>query len=273
MRDVGPCPPAELEARWLLARQAAEAASVELTVRRQGLLTIEKKGAVDLVTAADRAAEDILIAMIQRGFPGDAVHAEESGHHSGGSAWRWVVDPLDGTTNYVHGLPNFAVSVGVTWHGTPVIGVIDAPLLGKRYHAALGHGAWIGDQRLATSACATLSEALLATGFPYDRQSNVPALLAPLGRTLAVAQGLRRMGSAALDLAAVAEGMIDGYWEPRLKPWDVMAGIVLVREAGGVVSAFDGAPQDGKGPTCDIVAASRELYPALLQLVIGEDTP
>lgn len=232
---------------------------------------VDQKGRGDLVSAADRAAEELIVAALGARYPTDRVVAEE-GHDRAGSGGAdrptWYVDPLDGTTNFVHGLPIFCVSLGLAVAGEPVVGVVHLPALGRTYRAARGHGAWLGARRLHASGAERLDDALLATGFPYNRYDTAAALLRPVERALRIARGVRRMGAAAADLAFVAEGALSGYWEPRLKPWDLAAGLVLVREAGGVATDFDGAPD--VLAACDVVAAGPALHPALLRLVRGD---
>ena len=250
--------PREIAARLELARGAAEAAGKVLMAHFGRLTAVARKGAVDLVTAADHASEDHLVRVISRAFPGDAILAEERGGAGAQDApWCWVVDPLDGTTNFVHRLDHFAVSVGLTWRGEPVAG--------ETYHGAVGAGAWCGGRRLAVSETSDLADALVGTGFPYDRRDVAGALLAPVERALQACRGIRRFGAAALDLARVATGSLDGFWEPRLAPWDMAAGVALVREAGGRVSAYGGAPFELGGAS--VVASNGHIHEALVGVV------
>ena len=259
----------DVAARLALALSAALAAGRLLETHRGRLQDVAKKGDVDLVTEADRGAEALIVEQITARFPADAVRGEEGGGVVADDAdFAWLIDPLDGTTNYVHGLPWFAVSIGVLFRGVPVIGVIHAPALGRTWHGAAGQGAYCDNLPLRVAATATLQDALLATGFPYDRAETAHALVAPVVRALERARGLRRMGAAALDLAGVADGTFAGYWEPRLKPWDLAAGVVLVREAGGRVTDFAGG--EGMLASGDVVASNGRLHAALLDIVHGD---
>ncbi len=255
--------PTGLDERLALAERLARLAGDELMRWFGRTLEIDRKGAVDLVTGADRAAESLIARGIAEAFPDDGFLGEETGVSGRGDApWRWVVDPLDGTTNFVHGLPRFAVSIGAWFQGEPTVGVIAAPAEGHVYVAATGRGATKNGLPIAVSTTESMGDALLATGFPYDRRDTVDALLRPLRAALLAGRGVRRMGAAALDLVDVARGAFDGYWEPRLGPWDVAAGVVLVREAGGRVTGFGGAPFDPERP--HIVASNGRLHASLL---------
>lgn len=260
--------PTGLDERLALAERLARLAGDELMRWFGRTLEIDRKGAVDLVTAADRAAEALIARGLAEAFPGDDFLGEETGASGRGDAsWRWVVDPLDGTTNFVHGLPRFAVSIGAWFQGEPTLGVITAPAEGHVYVAATGRGASKDGVPIRVSTTDTLGDALLATGFPYDRRDTVDELLRPLRAALLAGRGIRRMGAAALDLVDVARGAFDGYWEPRLSPWDVAAGVVLVREAGGCVTGFGGAPFDPARP--HIVASNGRLHASLLKVLDG----
>jgi myo-inositol-1(or 4)-monophosphatase len=235
------CQPNDLNDRLQVARTASREAGSVLLHHFGRLSHVAFKGRVDLVTEADRAAEDHLIARVRQTFPDDGILAEESGASvQEQSPWLWIIDPLDGTTNYVHGLPHYGVSVGLSFNGELVGGVIHAPSTGKTYWAAPGCGAFEDEKPLQVSSRANLEEALLVTGFPYDRARTAVDLLGPVERALQRSRGLRRMGAASLDFVAVACGIFDGYWEARLKPWDMAAGVVLVREAGGCVTGLHG---------------------------------
>ena len=261
--------PTDVAARLALARSAARVAGRLLEAHRGHLREVVKKGEIDLVTEADRAAEAVLDERIAAAFPGDAVCGEEGGEVVvAGADWVWFIDPLDGTTNFVHGLPWFAVSVGAVYLGRPTVGVIHAPALGHTWHGASGQGAFLDDRPLRVAATTAMKDALLATGFPYDRAQTASALAPPVVRALERARGLRRMGAAALDLAGVAGGTFAGYWEPRLKPWDLAAGVVLVREAGGRVTDFAGG--DGMLTSGDIVASNGVLHAGLMGVVHGD---
>lgn len=199
-----------------------------------------KSAARDLVTEADLAAESCLVEHVRRAFPGHAIESEEAVRDSPSGGPRWFMDPLDGTVNFVHGLPCFAVSLGLFVEGRPEVAVVHAPRLGETFHAVWGGGAFLGTERLTVSSCRTLGEAVLATGFPYRRAELRPNNLENWNALFLEVRDLRRMGSAALDLAYVAAGRIDAFWELYLAPHDVAAGALLVREAGGIVSDLEG---------------------------------
>jgi myo-inositol-1(or 4)-monophosphatase len=228
--------------------------------------TIERKGSIDLVTDADRASEAAVVGFLRERFPRAAIRAEESGEHAGqGSELRFYVDPLDGTTNYAHGIPHFSVTVGVADGAGLAAGAILDPLRGELYTAARGGGAFLGDRRLAVSSCAKLRDALLVTGFAYDSNVNNAYALRVFGEFTVASQSIRRLGSAALDLAYVAAGRFDGFWEERLHAWDIAAGILMVREAGGVVTDLQGA--DRMLESGDILAAPPAVFGPMLEVV------
>lgn len=238
-------PAAELERLLAVARQAADAGAEPLRERFRQVVAIKAKGAAgNLVTDADHAAEDAVLAILAAQTPAIAVNAEESGRRSGEGDLEWCVDPLDGTTNYAHGFPFFGTSVGLTWRGLPLLGALVAPALEQSYWAAPGHGAWCNGERLLVSRCGRVADAMLATGFAYDRIARSDNNYAEFAWFTHRSHGVRRAGAAALDLAYVAAGIFDGYWERGLSPWDLAAGVVLVEQAGGVVSGYDGSPLD-----------------------------
>ncbi len=204
---------------------------------------VHYKGKVDLVTRLDVEAQAIVLAGLRKAFPGEAIIAEEDATVPGRLPdVAWLVDPLDGTTNFVHGQPPFAVSVGRVRHGVLEAGMVFAPYLGEMFFAAAGCGAWLGTRRLAVSRRDVLDEALFASGFAYDVRTNPHNNLREWGHFAVRCRGLRRGGAASLDLAYVAAGRLDGYWEFRLKPWDLAAGALLVLEAGGRVTDPAGGP-------------------------------
>lgn len=243
------------------AIDAASSGGKALADRFEGERHVEHKGAIDLVTDADRAAEAAALAAIRARFPDHAILAEEEGA-SGAARWRWIVDPLDGTTNYAHRIPHVCTSVACELDGELVAAAIVDPLRNECFSAAKGRGAFLNGRRLHVTTTGELTQALLATGFPYSVHQRADEVLALFGAFLRRAQGLRRYGSAALDLAWVAAGRYDGFFEMELKPWDIAAGILIVREAGGVVTDLGGGPVDlTKG---DILAANPALHPALV---------
>jgi len=228
-------------------------------------IAIEHKGEVDLVTEADRAAEECMVGMLRNYFPGDDVLAEEGDYARRSSERCWVLDPLDGTTNFAHGFPWFAVSLGLVYGGTPVAGVIYNPYFEELYVAERGGGASLNGRPLSVSATPSLADALLATGFPYDRKRSAANNYDHFVHFQQAAQACRRPGAASLDLAAVAAGRFDGYWEMKLKPWDMAAGVVLVEEAGGRVTDFRGDPFDLYG--AEVVASNGLIHSAMLDVL------
>lgn len=225
-----------------------------------------KSGPIDLVTEVDRACEALIVDALQRERPGDSILAEEGGATEGQeSEWLWIVDPLDGTTNFAHGYPGFCVSIGVERAGARSVGVVYDPLRDELFHAERGAGAYRNGVPIRVSQEAQLGRAMLATGFAYDlrrsRDDNLDHFAALLKRT----QALRRGGSAAMDLCYVACGRLDGYWELKLHPWDVAAGILIVEEAGGRVSDCGGGPPPRSGR--EIVATNGRIHPALLEVL------
>jgi len=235
-----------LEQARAIARQAGE---LLMEGHRKGFSIQHKRDEVDLVTEYDRRSEELVVTFLEQRFPHCRVVGEE-GTDVGGegrAAGVWYVDPLDGTTNYAHGLPNYAVSIGLEIQERPVAGVVYAPELGWEFHAVAGGGAFLGEQPLRVSTVPDLNRSLVGTGFPYDRRTsshdNLPQLKAVIKRC----QGIRRMGVASMDCAMVAQGHLDAYWEFKLNSWDICAGSLLITEAGGRVSRVDGGPFDSCG--------------------------
>ena len=230
-----------------VALEAARAAAAILSTSK-GPQVVEYKGSIDLVTEVDRACESAVREVLTRHTPEIPILGEEEG-----GAWeaatRWVIDPLDGTTNFVHGFPFYAVSVALEVEGKSRVGVVIDPVRHREFTASLGQGAHCNGDPIRVSRVDVLSQALVATGFPYDRVQNASTYVAVLQRVLQRAQGIRRAGAAALDLAMVACGSFDAYWESNLSPWDVAAGHLLVEEAGGVVSGHDGSEMGRRKPS------------------------
>lgn len=236
----------------------------------RGDVATETKGvSVDLVTATDRAADELLAGRLRDAFPTDELVLEETGLHPGaaGTTRRWYIDPLDGTTNFAHGFPHFAVTLALEIDGVVELGVTLDVTRGEMYEAVRGGGAWVEGRRMSVSSTGDLGEALLATGFPYDRHRATDDNTREAKAFLKIARGLRRPGAAALDLAYVARGWLDGYWEMNLNPWDVAAGKLLVEEAGGRTSGYEGAPLDVHGGR--YVASNGELHEAMLGVLAG----
>jgi len=243
-RDQSGLSAAELERLAAVARHAAQAGAEQLLKHFGQLERIREKGrAGDLVTEADVAAEEAVLAVLEQHTPELGVLAEESGRRAGqGSELEWCVDPLDGTTNYAHRYPFFGTSIGLTWRGQPLLGALAVPALEQLYWAAPGLGAWCNDSPIRVSDCEGLASSLLVTGFAYDRHERLDNNYAEFAWFTHRTRGVRRGGAAAVDLAFVADGRLDGYWERGLSPWDLAAGVVLVEQAGGMVCAYDGGP-------------------------------
>jgi myo-inositol-1(or 4)-monophosphatase len=220
-----------------------------------------KSAARDLVTEADLASERVLVAALRAAFPEHAIEAEELVRDEASARPRWFLDPLDGTVNFVHRLPCFAVSLGLWADGRPEVAVVLAPRLGETFHAVRDGGAFLGTERLRVSSTDVLGEAILATGFPYRRTGPRASNLENFAALLPEVRDLRRMGSAALDLAYVAAGRYDGFWELHLAPHDVAAGALLVREAGGRVTDLDGGEDWLRGG--NVIAAGPALHATL----------
>lgn len=253
---------AELAAELATALQVAEQAGDLIRARWDQPLDVSHKGAVDLVTEVDLASEALIVERLRTCFPADRIVAEEGGGTSASAPRTWYIDPLDGTTNFSHGLPHFCVSIALCDEDGPLVGVVHEPIRRWTFHAVRGGGAWRGTQRLAVSACTALSEALLATGFPYDRRTAKHNNSAEVAHLLRRGQGIRRAGAAALDLAYLAAGWLDGYWESHLSAWDLAAGALLVMEAGGTITGQYGTPLAIEaGHVC---ASTPAVHPALV---------
>lgn len=224
-------------------------------------LQVERKGRNDFVTMVDRNAEREIVSQIHKMYPDHAILAEEGGA-TGKSDVLWIIDPLDGTTNFLHRLPHFAVSIGIQVKGRLEHGVVYAPCTQDLYTASRGAGAQINNRRMRVSSCKELDQALVGTGVPL-REDTLEKYAPILKKIVGATAGVRRAGCASLDLAYVAAGRLDAFWELNLKPWDIAAGIVLVQEAGGMVSAIGGTdPLAG-----NILAANSKLHPQFAQLV------
>lgn len=251
------------------AIDAAQEAGKMIASRWDQGFEIRHKGTVDLVTEVDLAAEEIVVGCLARAFPNDQILAEEGGDTGADGDRRWIVDPLDGTTNFSNGFPHFAVSIGL-WHGDrPLVGVVHDPIREWTYWATRGGGAWRNDRVLGVSAADSLPNALLATGFPYDRHTNADNNTHRFAHLLRRCRGVRRAGAAALDLAYVACGWLDGYWETRLAPWDMAAGVLLVQEAGGVVTGLHGGDVDIN--LGNLVATNGRVHTSLVESLIEAD--
>jgi myo-inositol-1(or 4)-monophosphatase len=225
--------------------------------------TIQHKGRIDLVTEYDKRSEAYLVGQLHARFPGHTIFAEESGKTEGRADSIWYIDPLDGTTNYAHGFPAFAVSIAYMHAGVVRLGAIYDPLRDELFSAELERGAQLNGEPIHVSEPLDLLNSLLVTGFAYD-DWVIHTNLEHFTRFSKLCQGVRRIGSAALDLAYIAAGRLDGYWEIALQPWDSAAGGLIAREAGAIVSAIDGDPNYLK-PPCGVLAAPPNLYPVMLK--------
>jgi myo-inositol-1(or 4)-monophosphatase len=230
-----------------------------------GSLQVERKGAFDYVTDVDRASEDIIVAAIRDYFPDHAILAEERSAGHLPSGLTWVVDPLDGTTNFIHGFPFIAISVAVMLHRQVLLGWVYDPLRQEMFAARRGQGAFCNGKPIRVRTAAALPDALVATGFPSRNRQLLKPYLVVLENVLRTVSGVRRAGAAALDLAYLACARVDGFWEIALKPWDIAAGSLMVQEAGGMVSDFRG--QDAFLKNGHIVAGTPITYPFLLDEV------
>ncbi len=250
-----------------LAISLAQSAGEIQRQRYETKLDIQTKSAsIDLVTEVDRQCEELIVSGIEKARPDDAVLAEEGGAIEKAHAdWRWVIDPLDGTVNYAHGFPRFCVSIGVELRGERHVGVVYDPLLDELFRAVRGRGAFLGERRLEVSQQSRLGDALVATGFAYDVHRSDADNLEQFGRMIKTARGLRRDGSAALDLCYVAAGRLDAYWELKLKPWDVAAGLLILTEAGGRATDFSGGPCPASG--VELVSSNGHLHDQMLEAV------
>jgi myo-inositol-1(or 4)-monophosphatase len=250
-----------------VAVAAAEAAGEVLRSGFGREQTVKYKGKVDLVTEVDERAEAVIGEMLRGAFPGYGMLAEEGGRRLGEGDSRWIVDPLDGTTNYAHGLPIFAVSIALERTGEVVLGVVHDPMRGETYVAERGGGATLNGEPIRVSDTDEPIRALLVTGFPYDR-SDMGTAVELFGRLTELTQGVRRLGAAALDLCYVAAGRLDAYYEKGLHAWDVAAGSLILKEAGGRITDYRGREVDLEGR--ERVASNGLLHPVLLE-AIGAD--
>jgi myo-inositol-1(or 4)-monophosphatase len=250
-------------------RDVAQGAAVEAgkyALKRIGDLgeISYKKGFTDLVTDVDKKCEEIIISRIGREFPDHSILAEESGEHSATGVFKWVIDPIDGTTNYTHAFPFFCTSIGVMFDGAVKVGVVYDPSRDELFIAEEKNGAFLNDKQIRVSRAEKVQDSLVATGFAYDIESKI-ANIDKFKRILENAQALRRAGSAALDLCYVACGRFDGFWEFQLNPWDTAAGQLIVAEAGGIVTLLNGEPFDIFQK--EIVASNGKIHKEMLSLL------
>ncbi len=225
------------------------------------------KGRIDLVTEYDKRSEDLLLGLLHERFPQHSVLSEESGRHSGEDGLLWYIDPLDGTTNFAHGLPIFAVSIAFADAQGMRLGVVYDPTRDEMFHAERGQGAWLNEARLAVSRTDDLLQSLLTTGFAYENWV-IETNLTHFNRLQRLSQGVRRLGSAALDLCYVASGRVDGYWEVSVQPWDLAAGGLIAAEAGALVTNLRGGV-DYLSPPCSILCANPALHEKMRKELMG----
>lgn len=244
-------------------KAARRAGSIIVRGLNQDELRIDVKGQSDYVTEIDRQAEDAILQILTTAYPDHAIVAEESGVSGGNGEYEWVIDPLDGTTNFMHGFPQFSVSIALKRRGVLEQAVIYDPMRDELFTASRGAGARLNDRRLRVTPCRQLQDALLGTGFPYRDMSHLDTYLEVFRAFIPATSGIRRPGSAALDLAYVAAGRLDGFWEFGLKPWDIAAGALLVQEAGGLVGDVRGGMNHLQSG--NIVAANPKIFKLMLQ--------
>lgn len=242
-----------------------EAGEVQLKYFRSSHLNIRAKfNDSDIVTEADKASEQVIINNINRTYPQHAILSEEMGGNAIESDYRWIIDPLDGTTNFSNGLPMFSVSIAVEYRGEVIVGVVYAPYLDEMFHAVKGGGAWLNGKPIAPSGKESLSHSVVTTGFPVDKDTTTDNNLDNVSRVLPRVRGMRRLGSAAIDLCYVAAGFLDGYWEMNLHTWDVAAGQLIVQEAGACYSHFR------TDRNISVVAATPLIFETLYSLLASE---
>ena len=231
-------------------------------------VAIEHKGEINIVTEVDHACEDVIVALLRARFPDHDIVTEETEIERTGSPYVWYIDPLDGTTNFAHGYPCFCTSIALAHEGRVIAGVVYDPLREELFTAERGVGSFLNGRRLRVSETSEILQALLLTGFPYDVRENVAEKLRLFALFIGQAQAVRRDGSAALDLCYVAAGRVDGFWEERLYPWDMMAGILMIEEAGGRASRFDGSPVGTRAD--EVIVSNGRLHDRMLELLAGE---
>ena len=228
-----------------------------------GGFEVRAKQRNDFVTRVDHAAEEAIIETVRKAYPDHAVLAEESGISAGHAEYQWIVDPLDGTTNFIHGFPQYCVSIAIRHRGALAHGVIYDPLKNELFTASKGRGAFLNDRRIRVSKCLRLDDALIGTGFPFKETARLDLYTKQLKNIMQTAAGVRRAGAAALDLAYVACGRLDGFWEMGLSAWDMAAGALMIMEAGGLVSDLSG--EANYLESGEIATATPKIFPTLLE--------
>ena len=253
------------EKELTVARQAVEEAGKVLNDLFGRVKQISKKGEIDLLTEADLRSEEIILDILGRNFPNDSIVTEEAGEYRRLPERVWIIDPLDGTTNFAHTFPFFAVSIALEVEREVVLGVVFNPCLDEHFEAVKGKGAFFNKNPVKVSQARSLKESLVATGFPYSVYKDPHRVMELFKKMVVQAQGIRRPGSAAIDLCYVAAGRLDGFWEEGLKPWDTAAGSLIVREAGGIVSNYYGISYTPYQE--NIVAANPYIHEAMLKVL------
>ena len=243
---------------------------ISRATRNLDVVAVREKAANDFVSEVDREAERVIISTLHEAYPGHAILAEESGA-SGASEYQWVIDPLDGTTNFLHGFPQYCVSIALEHRGIVTQAVIYDPVRNDLFTGSRGRGAFLNDARIRVSKRMHLKSGLIGTGFPFKELAHLESYMAMLRDVMKGSAGVRRAGSAALDLAFVAAGRLDGFWEIGLSRWDMAAGSLLITEAGGLVSDLEG--NDGWMQSGNIVAGTPKVFVELLQLLAPHLTP
>jgi myo-inositol-1(or 4)-monophosphatase len=228
-----------------------------------GGLEVRAKHRNDFVTKVDRAAEEAIIETLRKAYPDHAVLAEESGASAGRAEYQWIVDPLDGTTNFIHGFPQYCVSIAIRHRGALAHGVVYDPVKNELFTASKGRGAFLNDRRIRVSKCVRLADALVGTGFPFKEVERIDSYVKQLRSLMEKSSGVRRAGAAALDLAYVACGRLDAFWEMGLSAWDMAAGALMIQEAGGLVGDLRG--EGGYLESGEIACATPKVFPGLLE--------
>ena len=249
------------------AIRSAKIAGTIINKRIDTSKRVTYKGIVDLVTDVDKLCEQNIINTINRRFPEHSILSEEIGGIEKSGNYKWIVDPLDGTTNFFHSYPFVSVSIAVEYKGKIIVGVVYDPVKKELFHAVKGKGAFLNNKKIHVSKVKVIGQSLLSTGFPYDLRTSSENNIENWIKFIRQAQAVRRDGSAALDLCYVAAGRFDGFWEMKLKPWDVAAGFLIIREAGGMVTDFKGSPYSIY--TNHIVASNAFLHDLLLGVLNG----
>jgi myo-inositol-1(or 4)-monophosphatase len=253
-----------------VAGQAARESGLVLNDLFGKITKIGKKGEIDLVTEADLLSENIIVEIISKKFPQDNILTEEKGEYGRNSRRLWIVDPLDGTTNFAHSFPFFAVSIALQVDNQIVLGVVYNPLMDEYFEAVKGEGVFLNKSPIKVSQVKDLKESLVATGFPYNVYKEPGSIIELLKRMIVLVQGVRRPGAASIDLCYVASGRLDGFWEEGLQPWDTAAGSLIVIEAGGRVSNYQG--EDYSPFQKSIVAANSYIHQKMVEVLGMGDT-